>query len=81
MSIIRRHFSGIDGSFTCDECSEPAEIVIEEFPTRRERKSLCRDCATIALQEHPRLLASAVITLILRTKNSVTESSVTASST
>lgn len=70
MSIVRRHFPGIDKP-ECDECSNRAEVVIEEYPNRQEHRHLCRDCAITALQEHPSLLASAVITLILMSERPV----------
>jgi hypothetical protein len=65
MATIRRHFPGIDRP-RCEECADGAEIVIEEYPNPHHHKSLCRDCATVALQEHPGLLASVVIALILK---------------
>jgi hypothetical protein len=40
-------------------------VIIEEYPTPNQCRTLCRDCATAALQAHPDLLASLVITLVL----------------
>jgi hypothetical protein len=65
MPTIRRHLPGIDKS-RCEECADRAEVVIEEYPNPQHHRSLCRDCATVALQEHPGLLASVVIVLILK---------------
>ena len=65
MPTIRRHFPGIDRS-RCEECADGAEVVIEEYPNLHHHSSLCRDCATVSLQEHPGLPASVVIGLILK---------------
>ena len=64
MATIRRYFPEIDKP-RCEECCDRAEIVIEEYPTAQQCRTLCRDCATAALQAHPNLLASLVITLML----------------
>jgi hypothetical protein len=64
MATIRRYFPEIDKP-RCEECGDRAEVVIEEYPTPQQSRTLCRDCATAALQAHPNLLASLVITLIL----------------
>lgn len=64
MATIRRSFPEVD-SPRCQECSDRAEIVIEEYPTPNQCRTLCRDCATAALQSHPDLLASLVIMLAL----------------
>ncbi len=70
MPILRRFSPGADKP-KCEECSDWAEIVMEEYPTRYQHRSLCRDCAVAALQEHPDLLASVVITLVLRSERPV----------
>jgi hypothetical protein len=64
MATIRRYFPELDKAL-CEECCDRAEVVIEEYPTPNQCRTLCRDCATAALQAHPDLLASLVITLIL----------------
>ena len=64
MATIRRYFPEIDKP-RCEECCDRAEVVIEEYPTAQQCRTLCRDCATGALQAHPDLLASLVITLML----------------
>jgi hypothetical protein len=72
VTVIREHHSGVDVPFVCVECEkERAEIVLEDFPTTGEHVSLCRHCAAVALSEHPRLLASAVVSLILTTHKAV----------
>ena len=63
MARIRRYFPEIDKA-ECQECGDRAEIVIEEYPTAQQSRTLCRDCATAALQAHPDLLASLVSTLM-----------------
>jgi hypothetical protein len=50
----------------CDNCSESAQIVIESFPSGNESKYLFEGCAATALYEHPRLLAMAVVSLIVK---------------
>jgi hypothetical protein len=65
MPTIRRYIPEIDKPH-CEECSDAAEIVIDHYPTRQQCRTLCRDCATAALQAHPNLLASLVIALILK---------------
>ncbi len=65
MTVIREFHSGTDIPATCEEChNAPAEIVIEEFYPDGMRVSVCPRCAMVALSEHPKLLASAVISLI-----------------
>jgi hypothetical protein len=64
MATVRRWFSELDKP-RCEECCDRAEIVIDEYPTPHQCRTLCRDCATAALQAHPDLLASLVITLVL----------------
>jgi hypothetical protein len=64
MATIRRCFPAIDKP-RCEECCDRAEVIIEEYPTPNQCRTLCRDCATAALQAHPDLLASLVITLVL----------------
>jgi hypothetical protein len=67
MSQVRAHRSRTDVPLVCGECSkERAEIVIEQFPTSAEHVCLCHRCAAVALAEHPKLLASAVVSLILK---------------
>lgn len=67
MTHIREFLPGVDGNFThCDNCAERAQIVIESFPSGNESKYLCESCAAVALYEHPRLLAVAVVSLILK---------------
>jgi hypothetical protein len=73
MATIRRYFPEIDKA-RCEECGDRAEIVIEEYPTRQQCRTLCRDCATAALQAHPNLLASLVITLMLKSRGPVVAS-------
>jgi len=64
---IREFHRGIDSPSTCGNCNkEVARIVIENFPVMSKHASLCQECAATALSEHPKLLASAVLTLILR---------------
>jgi recombinational DNA repair protein (RecF pathway) len=70
MPTVRRHSPGIDKP-QCEECSDRAEVVIEEYPSPHHHRSLCRDCAIAALQVHPNLLASLVITLMLRSERPV----------
>jgi hypothetical protein len=67
MATIRRYLPEIDKP-RCEECCDRAEVVIEEYPTPNQCRTLCRDCATTALQAHPDLLASLVITLILNNR-------------
>ena len=64
MATIRRYFPEFDKP-RCEECCDRAEVVIEEYPTPNQCRTLCRDCATAALQAHPNLLASLVVTLLL----------------
>ncbi len=65
MTVIREFHSGTDVPATCAECvNAPAEIVIEDFAADGMRVAVCRHCATVALAEHPKLLASAVVSLI-----------------
>ena len=64
MATIRRYFPEVDKP-RCEECCDRAEVVIEEYPTANQCRTLCRDCATAALQAHPNLLASLVVTLVL----------------
>lgn len=64
MATIRRYFPEVDKP-CCEECCDRAEVVIEEYPTANQCRTLCRDCATAALQAHPNLLASLVVTLVL----------------
>ena len=72
MPTIQLHRAGIDSPSTCEECrKEGAAIVMEGFPTGDEKVCLRRKCAATALSEHPRLLASAVISLILTRQGSV----------
>ena len=71
MPTLRRSFRTVEGVQECDQCSKAAEIVIEEYPTRFEHKNLCRECATFALEEHPTLLAAAVVSLILRNDRAI----------
>ena len=67
MTLIREFHSGIDSPPVCDVCSkEGNRIVIEDYPDAGEHTSLCQDCAAAALSEHPKLMASAVVSLILR---------------
>ena len=67
MTHIREFLPGVDGTLTqCDNCSERAQIVIENFPSGNESKYLCESCAATALYEHPRLMAIAVVSLILK---------------
>lgn len=73
MTTIRRCFPEIDKP-RCEECCDRAEIVIEEYPTAHQCRTLCRDCATAALQAHPNLLASLVITLMLKSRGPVVAS-------
>jgi len=75
MATIRRCFSEIDKP-QCEECSDQAELVIEEYPNPYQCRTLCRDCATVALQTHPNLLASLVITLLLKSQRPVLASAV-----
>ncbi len=70
MPILRRFSPGIDKP-KCEECSDWAELVFEEYPTRHQHRSLCRDCAMAALEAHPDLLAAIVITLVLRSERPV----------
>lgn len=67
MATIRQYFPEIDKP-RCEECGDRAEIVIEEYPTPQQSRTLCRDCATAALRSHPDLLASLVITLTLNNR-------------
>jgi hypothetical protein len=67
MATIRRCLPEIDKP-RCEECCDRAEIVIEEYPTPQQCRTVCRDCATAALQAHPTLLASLVITLLLNNR-------------
>lgn len=72
MATIRAHHSGIDVPLICVECKkERAEIVIEGFPTAGRHVSLCRNCTAVALSEHPKMLASAVVALILTSQSAV----------
>ena len=72
MTLIRESISGIDAPSVCEACSrEIARLVIEDFPEANEHISLCEKCAADALSDHPKLLASAVVTLILRGQKSI----------
>ncbi len=65
MTVIREFHSGTDLPVTCEECHHArAEIVIEDFAADGMRVAVCRHCATVAISEHPKMLASAVISLI-----------------
>jgi hypothetical protein len=69
MTLIREFRSGIDSPSVCDGCSkESSQVVIEDYPDVGEHTSLCQNCTAVALSEHPKLMASAVVTLILRGK-------------
>lgn len=71
MALVRAYRS-TDVPLVCGECGkERAEIVIDQFPTIAEHVCLCHRCAADALAEHPRLLASAVVTLILKSQKSL----------
>lgn len=70
MPTLRKYFPGIDKP-QCEECSDRAEVVMEEYPAPHQHRSLCRDCATAALQGHPDLLASLVISLILKNEKPI----------
>jgi hypothetical protein len=76
MTLIREFLSGIDSPSVCQACTkELARLVIDGFPSVNEHISLCQICAADALSEHPKLLASAVVTLILREGKAVTAQS------
>ena len=64
MPTIRKYVPEFDKP-KCVECGDRSEIVIDDYPAEHQHKTLCRDCATAVLQNHPNLLASLVITLIL----------------
>jgi len=70
MPVIRRYSPGIDSGFKCEGCyQQRPEIVVEQYPTARDkRKPLCRACAVQALENHPNLVAHALLNLILGTK-------------
>lgn len=65
MAVIREFHAGTDLPSRCEECHDaPAEIVLEQFSMDGEQKVICRRCAMVALSENPKLLASAVVSLI-----------------
>jgi hypothetical protein len=67
MATLRRYSPGVDSALNCEGCFRlrPA-MVIEHYSRFRDgQKSLCPQCAARALEEHPDLLASAVVDLIL----------------
>ena len=67
MATLRRYSPGVDSAFNCEGCFRlrPA-IVIEDYSRFGDgQKALCRQCAARALEEHPDLLANAVIDLII----------------
>jgi hypothetical protein len=73
MTPIREFLSGIGSPSVCEACTkELARLVIEGFPAVNEHISLCQTCAAVAFSEHPKLLVSAVVTLILRDGKGVT---------
>ena len=72
MTLIRESISGMDAASVCEACAgETARLVLEDFPEANEHISLCEKCAADALSEHPKLLASAVVTLILMGQKSI----------
>jgi hypothetical protein len=72
MALVRTHRPGRDAPLVCGECcKEKAEIVIDQFPTTAEHVCLCHRCASDTLAKHPRLLASAVVTLILKSQRTL----------
>ena len=64
MPVLRKIRPQIDNP-CCEECSDRAELVMEDYPGWHQHRTLCRDCAIIALRSHPDILASVVINLIL----------------
>jgi hypothetical protein len=69
MAYIRVFSAGMDSPPFCEDCgNEGARIVIEDFPALGEHTSLCQTCAADALSKDPKVLASAVVTLVLRGK-------------
>lgn len=68
MATLRRYSPGTDSALKCEGCfRQRPEIVIEGYPTTRdEPRHLCYSCSVLALEEHPNLMARAVVSLILR---------------
>ena len=71
MAYVRRLQAGIDNLTTCEDCSQAAEIIIENHPARTGDPHLCLSCAGQDLAKHD-LLGLAVATLIKRSDPGIT---------
>jgi len=66
MTVIRSFISATDAKI-CEVCKKaPPEITIENHPSRKGHVSLCRNCAADDLKGNPKLMASALVALVVR---------------
>jgi len=68
VTTVRRYSSATDSPSNCEGClRHRPEIVIDGYEKFRDgRMCLCQQCAAQALEDHPDLLATAVVALIFK---------------
>ena len=72
---IRRYEKGVDTDsiVRCKKCDEKYPVITIEAPSvlPDDEGHYCEDCAALLIAEHPRLVAGALLSVLLRPQEGV----------